>query len=39
MVDLNDMGNYYYIYVCSKSEDLWESKLVKLGKLKRKKKK
>jgi hypothetical protein len=36
MLDLNDMGNYYYIYVCKKSRELWDQKLVKLGKKKKK---
>lgn len=35
MLDLNDMENYYYIYVARKNDHLWDKKLVKLGKKKR----
>lgn len=39
MLDLNDMENYYYIYICRKQPELWDLKLMKLGKKKKKKKK
>lgn len=39
MLDLNDMENYYYIYICRKQPQLWDLKLMKLGKKKKKKKK